>query len=125
MREEAEVQELEEMVAKRMQRLAELVDEVARRDGYRLSPNLSALERTACALITHPEALRKKKEKREEEEENQVPVWVPGQLLLVTPLRGSRVGVWVLPEEYCGCLGDDFWFSSRIQLRLVRQWIHV
>ena len=61
-REEAEVQELEQVVAQRMQRLAELVDEVARRDGYRLSPNLSALERTACALVADSEALRKKKE---------------------------------------------------------------
>ena len=44
----------------------------------------------------------------EEEEENQVPVWVLGQLLLMTPHRlslhsGFRVGVSVLPEE------DRFW----------------
>ena len=33
-------------------------------------------------------------------------------------------GVWVLPEAYVrGFLGDDFQIYSRIQLRLVRQWI--
>ena len=47
-----------------MQRLAEKVDEVARRDGYRLSHNLSDLERTACAFVAHSEALKKKREKR-------------------------------------------------------------
>ena len=35
-------------------------------------------------------------------------------------------GVWVLPEAYVrGLLGDDFQIYSRIQLRLVRQWMHV
>ena len=35
-------------------------------------------------------------------------------------------GVWVLPEAYVrGFLGDDFQIYSRIQLRLVRQWINV
>ena len=35
-------------------------------------------------------------------------------------------GVWVLPEAYVrGFLGDDFQIYSRIQLRLVRQWMHV
>ena len=53
-------------------------------------------------------------EEEEEEEENQVPVWVLGQLLLMTLLRFSltwfAARCWVLPEEYCGFLGDDFWF---------------
>ena len=35
-------------------------------------------------------------------------------------------GVWVLPEAYVrGFLGDDFQIYSRIQLRLVRQWMYV
>ena len=59
-REEAEVKELEEKVARVMQWLAEKVKEVARRDNFHLSPNLSELERTAFALVGHSEALRKK-----------------------------------------------------------------
>ena len=47
-----------------MEQLAEKVREVARRDGFRLSLNLSDLERTACAFVAHSEGLRKKKEKR-------------------------------------------------------------
>ena len=73
-----------------------------------------ALERTACALVAHSEALRSREgEEEEEEEENQVLAWVPGQLHLMTPLRfslrGSRVGVWVLPEVLRILLGDDLW----------------
>ena len=52
-------------------------------------------------------------EEEEEEEENQAAAWVPSQLLPTTPLRfslrGSRVGVWVLPEVLWILLGDDFW----------------
>ena len=63
-REEAEVKELEKKVDRMMEQLAEKVREVARRDGFRLSLNLSDLERTACAFVAHSEGLRKKKEKR-------------------------------------------------------------
>ena len=63
-REEAEVKELEEKVDRMMEQLAEKVREVASRDGFRLSLNLSDFERTACALVAHSEGLRKKKEKR-------------------------------------------------------------
>ena len=63
-REEAVVKELEEKVAKVTQWLTEKVGEVARRDKFQLSPDLSGLERTAFALVGHSEALRKKKEKR-------------------------------------------------------------
>ena len=59
-REEAEVKVMEEKVDKMMEQLAEKVREVARRDGFRLSPNLSDLERRACALVAHSEGLRKK-----------------------------------------------------------------
>ena len=40
--------------------------EVARRDGFRPSPNLSDLERTACALVAH---FRGSQEEEGEEEE--------------------------------------------------------
>ena len=63
-REEAEVKVMEEKVDKIMVQLAERVREVARRDGFHLSLNLSNLERTACTFVAHSEALRKKKEKR-------------------------------------------------------------
>ena len=63
-REEAEVKELEEKVDRMMEQLAEKVREVARRDGFRLSPNLSVLERTACALVGHSEILRKKEKRK-------------------------------------------------------------
>ena len=63
-REEAEVKELEEKVDRMMEQLAEKFWEVARRDGFRLSPNLSILERTAFALVGHSEMLRDKKEKK-------------------------------------------------------------
>ena len=63
-REEAEVKELEKKVDRMMEQLAEKVREVARRDGFRLSLNLSDLDRTACAFVAHSEGLRKKKEKR-------------------------------------------------------------
>ena len=63
-REEAEVKVMEEKVDKMMEQLAERVREVARRDGFRLSLNLSNLERTACTFVAHSEGLRKKKEKR-------------------------------------------------------------
>ena len=73
---------------KMMEQLAEKVREVARRDGFRLSLNLSNLERTACAFVAHIRGSQEEEgEEEEEEEENQVPVWVPGQLLLMTPLR--------------------------------------
>ena len=54
-REEAEVKELEKKVDRTMEQLAEKVREVARRDGFRLSLDLSDLERTACAFVAHSE----------------------------------------------------------------------
>ena len=92
-REEAEVKELEEKVAKRMQRVAEKIEKVARRDQYHLSTNLPDLERTARPLRGA------QGEEEEEEEEKQVPGWVPGQLLFMTPHRFS------LPWFACRCLG--------------------
>ena len=87
-REEAEVKKLGEKVDRMMEQLTEKVREVARRDGFRLTPNLSDLERAACAYVAHFEGSQEEEgEEEEEEEEDQVPVSVPGQLLLMTPLR--------------------------------------
>ena len=101
-REEAEVRELKEKVARVMQWPAEKVKEVARRDNFHLSPNLSDLEhglRPRRPLRGSQEEEGEEEEVEEEEEENQVPVWVPGQLLLMTPLRFS------LNWFACRCLG--------------------
>ena len=85
-REEAEVKVMEEKVDRMMEQLAEKVLEVARREGFRLSLDLSSLERTACAFVAHSEGLRKKKEKRKRRRRRIRSVWVSGQLLFITPL---------------------------------------
>ena len=67
-REEAEVKELEEVVAKRMQRLAEEFR-------GRVRSQLSDLERIACALVAHSAVLAKKKEKRKKKKRRRRWTW--------------------------------------------------
>ena len=86
------MRELKEKVVRVMQWPAEKVKEVARRDNFHLSPNLSDLEhghRPRRPLRGSQEEEGEEEEEEEEEEENQVPVWVPGVwVLLEVFLRG-------------------------------------
>ena len=119
-----EEEELEAALASKEQRLMVEIQRFARTwdRTSRLSP-VEAVAATWCEAKTalmqreKRKKKKKKKKKKKEEEDEEVtlaPVWVPGQLLLMTPLRFSLAlfagRCWVLPEEYCGFLGDDFWF---------------
>ena len=93
---------MEEKVDKMMEQLAERVREVARRDGFHLSPNLSNLERTACTFVAHSEGLRKKKEKRKKRRRR----------------SGTGMGFWsAAPHDASSTLLDvAWWYSTALRI---------
>ena len=122
-REEAAVKELEELIATRMQRLAELVDEVARREGIetRTTSRLSSV-RPAPSSLTQRLLGRRRRRGRRGGGESSTSLGSKSAAPFGSLLRGSRV--------VAGCClrsTVDFWETtllvySRIQLYLVRQW---
>ena len=116
-REEAEVKELEEKVARKMQRLSEEVDNVSRRDKFYLLDKLSALERAALRPRRPLRGAQEEQGEEEEEEEEEMNVAVSVQLLLMTSFTilsshflCSVSGCCLTSSGLLGC--GDIWMVS-------------